>query len=567
MKRVIYLFVMLGALNIKCPLKQITISGYVLDSKNVGMVGTKINFTGHEAITRADSTGFYKKALPRRWIGTVSPAQENFNFLPSYRSYDNLQADLVNQNFIGYTADDLPAAPTRLGAIMPFFDVAYLGWKDNADNETGFIIRRTLPEDTTTFIEIGRVPTDTTKFIAVGLRPGTRYFFRVAAYNRFGESEPAQTSPRLYGILSRPTELQAVPRFNSILLTWKDNNEEEDGFVIERDNKKIADVSDLPANTRFFLDNGLSPEQSYSYVVYASKNARLSDPSIRVFASPLSTSPIVEHSNGLEIDYAGGGAGGWSKFKISGYDQLYDGHLQLWIGGNVVHDGDDGDFTCATSMVLNPPTGDIDYEYTSARPGSRDPVILRCADEDIEVHQFTYKKRDKNWILIAWTVYNTGDMPRNVKLALFLDADAGGDFSVRDYGGFDKQKSLVYINNEDDNMYVGMAIVSDKSLFDNYQICHFFDPRTPDNSNVNHNGERARMELLRGSEFYTGNLWNPDDDPADLTMTLISNLGTISSNSSKRIFYVLSVATTLTVLQNSVEEAKIFSQSIVVERE
>jgi hypothetical protein len=473
----------------------------------------------------------------------------------------NCRSKQADQKFAEFGAESIPNPPTNLVALLEG-NVGFLSWQDNSSNEEGFIIKRNLPGDTTTFIEIGRVPMDTIRFIALPL-PRKEYIFQVTAFNKIGESAPAQvTAKRIRATFPGVTDLEATPGYKSVLLTWKNFNEDEDGFVIHRDGRVIADVSQLPPNTRYFLDKNLKPGFLYTYLVYASKRDRISRPSKVMRARPLSIISTAQHSCGLSVDNLGGGAGGWCKFETAGYDRLYDGHLQVWAGGNSVYDGDDSDFSSITSIVLNI-ASDNEYEYTSASTGSHDPVIFKCKTEDIFIHQISYQKKDKNWVLIDWEVHNNEKKERNVKLALFLDVDAGGDFAMRDYGGYDNAKRVVYIKNEHEDMFVGIAIMSHESYFDSFQVCNFFDPRAPDNSNYYHNGERARQDLLK-NRYHTGMLHGQiGDEPTDLTMTLVANLGTIAPGKNKKIYYVIMAGKTLQELTNAIDEAINFVQKLV----
>jgi predicted ATPase len=61
-----------------------------------------------------------------------------------------------------------------------------LAWTDKATNETGFAIERSL--DGINFTQIATVGTNVRTYAATGLTAGTRYYFRVRAFNTYGYS-------------------------------------------------------------------------------------------------------------------------------------------------------------------------------------------------------------------------------------------------------------------------------------------------------------------------------------------------------------------------------------------
>ena len=85
-------------------------------------------------------------------------------------------------------------------------------------------------------------------------------------------------------------------------LTWKDNSNNENGFLINRDGEIIAE---LPENTKSYVDSGLRPATSYRYEVKAYNQAGESD---IVLCSVMTLNPPIQiwlekigvHENGEE---------------------------------------------------------------------------------------------------------------------------------------------------------------------------------------------------------------------------------------------------------------------------
>ena len=79
-----------------------------------------------------------------------------------------------------------------------------LGWKDNSSNEDGFCIERST--DGTHFSELTRTPPNTTSFVDNSAEPGTKYYYRVRAYNNYGLSGYSNTSNGLLPLIEEIIE-------------------------------------------------------------------------------------------------------------------------------------------------------------------------------------------------------------------------------------------------------------------------------------------------------------------------------------------------------------------------
>jgi FtsP/CotA-like multicopper oxidase with cupredoxin domain len=137
----------------------------------------------------------------------------------------------------------IPAAPTNLTATLQSGPQVRLTWRDNATNESGFVIERST--DGVTFAQIGTAParsnTGNVTFTDTTLRAAqttATYTYRVMAANVAGPSAPTNTVSVVVGVVSipvAPTTLTATLQAGPLVqLTWTDNAVNETGFRIER---------------------------------------------------------------------------------------------------------------------------------------------------------------------------------------------------------------------------------------------------------------------------------------------------------------------------------------------
>jgi len=132
-----------------------------------------------------------------------------------------------------------PAGPSGLIATT-FSGVRIdLTWTDNATDEQGFRIERAPDAGGVpgTYVQITSVATPNLAIYSnTGLQNGTRYWYRVRAYNAVGNSAASNDSDAT--TLSPPAAPSALlaATFNGVRidLTWTDNASDEQGFRIER---------------------------------------------------------------------------------------------------------------------------------------------------------------------------------------------------------------------------------------------------------------------------------------------------------------------------------------------
>ena len=84
-----------------------------------------------------------------------------------------------------------PPAPSELVATVVNANRVDLTWRDNSSNELGFRVLRSL--DNINYTEIATLPPNTTSFSDTTVTANTTFFYRIVAFNNFGNSEPSNT--------------------------------------------------------------------------------------------------------------------------------------------------------------------------------------------------------------------------------------------------------------------------------------------------------------------------------------------------------------------------------------
>jgi titin len=85
-----------------------------------------------------------------------------------------------------------PAAPTSLTTRVISKNQINLAWRDNANNETGYYVERSL--NGTSWTRIATLGANTTSYASTGLTANTLYYYRVQAYNTAGVSAYSNTA-------------------------------------------------------------------------------------------------------------------------------------------------------------------------------------------------------------------------------------------------------------------------------------------------------------------------------------------------------------------------------------
>jgi len=163
-----------------------------------------------------------------------------------------------------------PISPTNRSTIN-------LTWTDNATNEYGFEVERSLSQGTG-FALVATVGAATVSYEDTDLDPLTRYYYRIRAYNNSGNSgysneADAMTEDAPPPPPSAPSDLTATATSrSSIALTWTDTSDNEDSFELERSESPdsgFAPIASVDPETESFEDIDLDPGTQYYYRLFA----------------------------------------------------------------------------------------------------------------------------------------------------------------------------------------------------------------------------------------------------------------------------------------------------------
>ena len=161
-------------------------------SGNAGVAGATLSYNDGGAKTAAaDGSGNYSFTVSYNWSGAVTPSLTGYTFTPTDRTYTNVLADQTSQDYTAVFNAPVATAATNVqstsftanwnaaaGAVGYRLDVA--SDADFADIITGYNNR-----------DVGNVTTFLVS--SANIYPGSRYYYRVRAYNSIETSGNSNT--------------------------------------------------------------------------------------------------------------------------------------------------------------------------------------------------------------------------------------------------------------------------------------------------------------------------------------------------------------------------------------
>lgn len=201
--------------------------------------------------------------------------QPNTSYVYRVRAFLNAGGGAAS-NDASVTTLPAVAAPSNLQATL-IDGLVRLTWFDNSNNEDGVKVKRKGPADAD-FVDIATLPINATSYNDENTQPNTLYVYRVRAFRNGGggaaSNDATITTPP---IVSPPSNLQAIAQEGRVQLTWLDNSNNEDGFIVKRrvgtdPNVPFVDVFTTAPNATSYSDTTAQPATTYTYRIRAFRN-------------------------------------------------------------------------------------------------------------------------------------------------------------------------------------------------------------------------------------------------------------------------------------------------------
>ncbi|PLX31638.1 MAG: hypothetical protein C0600_05030, partial [Ignavibacteria bacterium] len=162
-------------------------------------------------------------------------------------------------------------APDELQAQAVSSDAVELSWKDNSDNESGFVVE--VNRNPGVWEEVDRTEANHTTHTVLELQPSTDYTFRLKAIEgRITSPCSNEATATTWKFLHAPTNLTGtVITETTVMLRWEDNADGESNYEVQQKHESgdWTIVATLPANAVEHTLQGLVPRTHYWFRVRA----------------------------------------------------------------------------------------------------------------------------------------------------------------------------------------------------------------------------------------------------------------------------------------------------------
>lgn len=267
-------------------------------AKNGKVVGQNVVLTWDDNSINETSFLIQRTTDGMTWtdVGTIDSPLDQPN-VHEARTYTDTTSNattpylyrVVAQNTVGYggafpsmtatsTSDTLgvnqPADPTSLTASVQPGPQVRLAWRDNAVNESGFLVERSSDGGasyTTLATAPARNNTGNTSYVDTTVAQGTSYVYRVTAVNLAGSSAPSNSVPILVDLPLTPigvtgTAAASTATRERVTVSWSDLDNEA-SYRVEWsatvDFAVVAGGANLGANVTTYTTGNLAQQIWY----------------------------------------------------------------------------------------------------------------------------------------------------------------------------------------------------------------------------------------------------------------------------------------------------------------
>jgi titin len=249
---------------------------------NLAWTDNATNETGFVIERAVNGGAFASYAMVSSNVTTYQDTAVSYSTTYSYRVMaQNAQGNSPYSNVATVTVTAPVAAPTNLTAtIYTNPNRVQLIWTDNATNETGFVIERSVNGGAfTTLANVGaRAGTGSTNYMDSSVTAGNSYSYRVAALLGAAKSAYSNTVSVSLTLPAAPSNVTAVafragPGTDRVVLTWTDNANNETSFQIQRSTNATFTTNVVSytagANSTTWQNTGVARGTSFYYRIRA----------------------------------------------------------------------------------------------------------------------------------------------------------------------------------------------------------------------------------------------------------------------------------------------------------
>jgi|GEM_PF-2748093 len=150
-----------------------------------------------------------------------------------------------------------------------------LSWESGLQNQAGFVVERS-PNDSTHWQEIARLDKQATSFSDIDLpQDASGFYYRIKAIEQGDKPNAFKIFIPVfipYAFIAPPSELTVTASSATVVeLSWRDNSNNERGFIIERslNGNTWSELNSVRTGTTTYQDQGLQANTKYFYRVLA----------------------------------------------------------------------------------------------------------------------------------------------------------------------------------------------------------------------------------------------------------------------------------------------------------